>query len=91
MMWCDECKKAVEPREEWYQGVYEYDACPICGNQVDPMDECPICGEPKSKHDDFCPACVDGIAGDVRAILDKWRPHSGDLGDLKYLISVILD
>lgn len=91
MMWCDECKQAVDPREEWYQGAYEYDACPICGNQLDPMDTCPICGEPKRAYDDFCPSCVEGISKDVWALLDKWRPQGGDLNDVKYLISEIMD
>lgn len=90
--WCDCCREIVEPRVTLDRDFgYEYDACPYCGNQLDPVNACPICGQAKSELADFCPDCIQGISSDVYKLLDKWRPQGGDLDDLKYLISEILD
>lgn len=72
MMWCDNCKKAVEPSSHNEYEIPNVDVggyetiqvltCPDCGQEVyREADECAMCGELIAPGETLCGLCSDDI------------------------------
>lgn len=72
MLWCENCKKAVEPIEEkeydipdanveGYEVITHY-CCPDCNSELyQEPSKCVMCGEYTSPDNDICSSCSDSI------------------------------
>ena len=82
MMWCNNCREAVEPGTyneydipDINDGGYrkaQIDVCPFCGGEVyQEPGKCVMCGELIAPGRDLCDLCAE----DIRAAADLLAEH----------------
>lgn len=82
MMWCDNCKKAVEPSSHNEYEIPDVDVggyetiqvltCPDCGQEVyQEPGECAMCGELIAPGETLCDLCV----GDIQSVVTLLAEH----------------
>lgn len=89
MMWCDNCKKAVEPSSHnEYEipdanvGGYETIqvlTCPVCGQEVyQEAEECVMCGELIAPGEALCGLCAEEIGAMVTTLAEGLKIDRAD-------------
>lgn len=75
MMWCDNCKRAVNGITANYQDEIGYmftiQECEFCGREVyREANECAVCGEHISPSKSLCDCCSDEISSFVETLAE---------------------